>query len=119
MDDHFEPEELLFRSIKPQDSFWKENGELTSAAFKDVKGASVDRAGGRSVEESAKTLHSRKSGTIVSVYVSDCMDCHASVFYRPEIDNRWHSEIHQSESVVKLSGSQLKHLARAAKIVLQ
>ncbi len=117
MKDSFEPDELLFRSIPSQPSFWKDSGELSSAAFKDDRGASVDRQGGRTIDEAATVLRNKKHGRVVYVSVSNCTDCGAIVRYLPVADDKWHSEIHQSEVVVKLSRSQLKHLASAAVLI--
>ncbi len=50
MTDQFEANEKLFRAVYPPNiipMFWKENGEISSAAFKDKKGLSVERAGNR------------------------------------------------------------------------
>ena len=114
MDEHFEPAERLFRSIKPQSAFISESGELSSAAFKDAKGASVDRQGDRSIQESADFLRKKKPGMIVYVKVADCTACNALVVYCPEADDIWHSQIQKNEEELKLTRHQLRALASAA-----
>ena len=46
MDSTFRNDEMLYRAVYPPDKvamFWKRNGLLSSAAFKDRKGLSVER----------------------------------------------------------------------------
>jgi len=121
MDANFQDNELLYRSIKPDVTFWKESGILSSAAFKDSKGLSVDRAAGRCKPLCVEFLLSRfPQSCVASVKVEMCKEVDALVKYAP-IDcesekNEYHSEIHKSESVCKLTDGQAKKLARLATI---
>ncbi|MCR5322424.1 MAG: hypothetical protein K6E85_04015 [Lachnospiraceae bacterium] len=50
MTEQFDTYERLYRAVYPPNimpMFWKENGQLSSAAFKDKNGLSVERDGGR------------------------------------------------------------------------
>ncbi len=50
MKEQFEAHEKMYRAAFPpgiMPLFWKENGEISSAAFKDKNGLSVERAGDR------------------------------------------------------------------------
>ena len=49
MTELFDMYERLYRAVYPPNimPFWKKNGQLSSAAFKDKKGLSVERDGGR------------------------------------------------------------------------
>ena len=50
MTEQFDKFERLYRAVYPTNimpMFWKENGELSSAVFKDKNGLSVERDGGR------------------------------------------------------------------------
>jgi len=72
LDEVINPFENLFRAFI--DKWW--NSELniiSSAAFKDSSGVSVDRQGTRSIEESATTLRKRKDSYAGVVYIS-CED---------------------------------------------
>ena len=49
MTEQFDIYERLYRAVYPPEimpMFWKENGEISSAVFKDKRGLSVERAGG-------------------------------------------------------------------------
>ena len=114
MDDQFQPTELLFRAVLPRDMYWKETGEPTSAAFKDSKGLSVDRDGGRSREDAADFLQTHLSGAVVHITVDDCVKCDALVQYDPKPDNNWHSLILRSNEQPELTRHQAKFLAQCA-----
>lgn len=122
MDSNFNDiSELLFRAVFPPETysrFWKENGKISSAAFKDKHGLSVDRAGGRSKEEAIDFIKSHKSGCIVSVSVGDCNNAKAVVKYLPT-RNIYHSEIHGSNESIILNDYQAKMLSRMAVVCSQ
>lgn len=98
----FEKEEKLFRVIRPGSMFWKSEGKLSSAAFKDKNGLSVDRAMGRADEAAVSLLENRlkDKGAVVSVKVRQCEKINAVVRYLPieyeKERNPYHSEIHGS-----------------------
>ena len=119
MDDYFEPTEKLFRAVLPEGIFWREDGTLTSAAFKDDNGLSVDREGGRSLAEAVAFIQQHLDGQIVWVAVSDCNAKKALVRYLPVEGNAYHSEIHRDEQRKRLSDSQAKYLSRAAQLVIE
>lgn len=119
MDDNFEEAEKLYRAVLPVSTFWKQNGSLSSAAFKDKNGLSVDRQWDRSDEEAVNFLKERNfRGEIVYVLVQNCNEVQAVVRYLPSRGNKYHSEIHKDLQQKELSNSQAKHLARTAKIVV-
>ena len=50
MTEQFDPGEKMYRAVFPPEImplFWKENGKISSAVFKDKNGLSVERAGDR------------------------------------------------------------------------
>lgn len=114
MDNVFEDNEQLLRAVLPSAMFWKDN-RLSSAAFKDPKGLSVDRVYKRKMESAVKKMTQSFIGSIISVKVSDCRDVQACVKYLPS-KNKYHSEIHRDESIPLLTSFQAKHLARVAVI---
>lgn len=117
------PNEFLYRAIKPLEDFWKEDGKsVTSAAFFDSHGLSVDRQGdNRSPQDATLSLHVRNGFAhhgIASVTVQNCHDVEAILKYLPTDDNIYHSEIHNSDTKATLTKSQRKYLARHAIINL-
>ena len=117
MDETFRENERLYRAVKPEVIYWKENGLLSSAAFKD-DGLSVDRQGRRTDIEAAKSFKERGFiGEIVWVTVCDCHEIKAIVCYLPEPDNIYHSEIRRDDTNKKLTNGQAKELSRRAKMV--
>ncbi len=120
MDDRFENTEKLYRAVYPPeiaDIFWKTDGSVSSAAFADPKGLSVDRGNYRDDREVLDTMRARFKGHILSLYVKNCTDVKALVLYRPSRIDPYHSEIHGSNSDPLLSKSQRRHLAKNAVIL--
>ena len=104
----FEKEEKLFRVIRPGSMFWKSEGKLSSAAFKDKNGLSVSLLENRLKDK----------GAVVSVKVRQCEKINAVVRYLPieyeKERNPYHSEIHGSTDKKPLTGSQARALADEA-----
>ena len=119
MDDNFKNDEKLYRAVYPPDvidMFWKRDGSLSSAAFADARGLSVDRGYYRPDSKVIKDMQKRFSGCIVSLYVKNCLDAGAVVRYLPSKTNVYHSEIHGSSTTPLLSKSQRRFLASKAVI---
>ena len=119
MIEQFEEFERLYRAVYPPEimsMFWKENGEISSAAFKDKRGLSVERAGDREENEVISDMHLYFYGIIVSVLTRDCLECKAIIKYLPSKRSTYHSEIHGGENRILLSQSQCKHLAKRARL---
>ena len=116
MTEIFDDHELLLRAVYPADrnpNFWK-GDRISSAAFKDKKGLSVSRTGDRGLAESVSVVKERFTGFIVSVTVPQCRDVGAFIKYLPISDDKYHSEIHNSQDVPLLDNRKAKLLARAA-----
>ena len=65
MDEHFDRNEKLYRAVYPpeiMDMFWKRDGSVSSAAFADANGLSVDRGDHRNDADVVKDMSSRFSG---------------------------------------------------------
>ncbi|MBR5970998.1 MAG: hypothetical protein IK016_11760 [Lachnospiraceae bacterium] len=119
MDQNFPDREKLFRAVYPPSHpgmFWKRDGSLSSAAFADPKGLSVNRGGDRTDAESVEIMRQTFQGCIVSLRAGDCKEADAIVKYLPTKANAYHSEIHQSEQVILLSKMQRLHLSKRAVI---
>ena len=103
MDNNFDGGEALYRAVLPSSSYIKEDGSISSGAFKDKKGLSVDRGNYRSDREVVDNMKHRLNGRIAKFYVQDCYDVEAVPMYLPEEDDEFHSEIHKSSSEIRLS----------------
>lgn len=120
MDNTFLPNEKLYRAVYPPElasMFWRDDDTLSSAAFADPKGLSVDRGNFRPDSVVVSEMSKRFTGRIISLYVKNCNDVGAYVRYLPSKSNLYHSEIHGSETKVLLSKSQRYQLARKARIM--
>ena len=96
---------------------WKDR-RPSSAAFKDSNGLSVDRAANRSLDEAIMYARGHLPGyAIVSISVGSCRNINATLKYKPEQNNPYHSEIHRNETTIPLSASQARHLAVTATIL--
>lgn len=121
----FENNEKLFRRIPNLPNYIKEdeNGiKISSAAFKDSKGCSVDRQANRKCEVIQNQFYVRfcneKSGIIAVADVTflNCCNINAIVKEKPEENNIFHCEIHRNETQIQLSSSQAKRLAKEANV---
>lgn len=118
MNDVFGKEEYLLRAVFPESKrpdYWS-NGHLSSAAFKDSKGLSVDRTGTRSLHDSVECIRKHLNGFIVSLTVTACYSVHAELIYLPSASNPFHSEIHGSKTQIELTPYQAFFLSRKARI---
>ena len=116
MTDTFDYDEKLFRAVRPKDPYLKEDGSISSAAFKDTNGLSVDRDGGRTISESLLFIKSHLTGIIVWVTYQNCLAIKAIVRYLPIEGNEYHSEIHKDILCPRLTRSQAKYLSKCAVI---
>ena len=51
MNDKFFGDEGLYRAVLPTEMFWKKNGRVSSAVFRDKNGLSVDRGVTRKLKQ--------------------------------------------------------------------
>lgn len=118
MDDKFDSNEILYRGLH---KMWiEDNDSVSSAAFKDSGGISVDRDGGRDEQKCIDRMLNALP-QIVGVCRLTCGDveaCDAKPVYRPFAENPYHSEIHDSVEQIKIkSKSKAKKLANKSQIV--
>ena len=121
MDNTFKNNEKLYRAVYPPEivsMFWRRDGSISSAAFVDPKGLSVDRGDYRTDIEVVSDMSKRFTGRIIRLYVKNCNDIGATVKYLPSKNNKYHSEIHGSETTVLLSKQQRLFLSHKAQIVV-
>lgn len=119
MDNTFANDEKLYRAVYPasySQMYWKKDGSLSSAAFRDPDGLSVERGNFRSDQNVIKEMQGFFKGCIVSVTAEQCYATNASIQYKPTRRSIYHSEIHGNENTLVLSASQRKHLASVAQI---
>lgn len=109
------PEERLYRAVYPN-FFKKEDGSLSSAAFKDRNGLSVQRGDNDTTDYMVDFMLTKQKfqGGIVSVSVQNCYDVLALPLHKPSNRSEKHSEIHRNETEPALTSGQAKKLARLA-----
>ena len=118
MDNHFNDDEKLYRAVFPPEMaelYRKRDGTISSAAFVDPKGLSVERGYYRENTEVLSIMQKRFVGRIICLYVKNCRDAGAVVLYRPTGKNPYHSEIHGRLDTPLLSKPQRRHLARTCR----
>ena len=115
MDNTFSDDEKLYRAVFPPeiaDMYWRKDGTISSAAFADSKGLSVDRGNYRADKDVKDDMESRFIGRIIRLYVKNCSDIGAAVYYSPSRNNPYHSEIHGSSTSILLSKQQRLYLSK-------
>lgn len=123
MQETFNDHERLYRKVIRKPDYWKtELGRPTSAVFKDSKGCSVDRDGGREDGEVVSSFIDRfekkNIKAIVSITVEYCNEIDVFLIYNPLKHNPFHAEIHDSPDTISIRSSKEKKLARNSKIVV-
>lgn len=110
-------DEFLYRGIVIQN--WDfENDRPSSATFKDSQGTSVDRSADRNDYECIeKLLQKRNFVAICKVLTKDVRDIEAVAIYKPELENIFHSEIHDSKERVQLRGKKPNKIRDKSKVV--
>ena len=119
MHEEFQPDERLYRKIRPLEQFWdSESQRPTSGAFKDQNGLSVDRQGQWQNNDAINQLNSRLPGigAIVSVEYQQCTEIPVLVVYKPLPENEFHSQVHDSEDRIALSSSKARKLSQLVRI---
>lgn len=125
----------IYRRVKSKPIFMKE-GRPSSALFKDSKGVSVDRDGGRELcdiiadEErlhslytngsSDEELRERGEGLKAIIQLTDLQCDQVEVCVIPDPineENEYHALLQRSETEIQLSKSQAKALARSATVI--
>ena len=120
MDNTFKENEKIYRAVCPPevaDMFWRKDGSVSSAAFADPKGLSVDRGDFRTDNEVKADMQKRFSGMIIRLYAKNCTGIGAVLRYMPSKSNPYHSELHGSKSNKLLSKQQRLFLSRKAIIL--
>lgn len=112
MDKIFVERNMLLRAVWP--SFWKKDGTLSSALFKDKKGVSVTCTNLDNLQKSILFMIDNFKGKIISVTADDCENVKAFLIFKPNEHNPYHSEIHGSKDRVLLSKEQALALANRA-----
>src|SRR5699024_1073570 len=122
MNDNFDNREQLFRKVILNPNFWKkETGRPSSAVFKDSKGVSVDRDGGRDQKQVIETFKNRfgekNMKALVTLTVECCKEVDVFLKYAPVTDNKYHTEIHNTSTEVPLTSGKARKLAKKCEIV--
>lgn len=120
MNKSFPENEQLYRAVYPpeiNDMFWKDNEHVSSAAFLDKKGLSVERGNFRVDVEVLNDMKKSFIGRIVSITVRLCLDINAKVIYKPTRRSQYHSEIHGSDKYIVLTPMQRRYLSKHCKLL--
>lgn len=116
----FYDDEKLYRAIFPPEVrqfYWKKNGQISSAAFKDKNGLSVERGNYRDDKLVIEDMRKWFVGMIVYWNVAVCRDVGAIVRYKPTTRSIFHTEIHSGENRVLLTASQARAIAKRVKVI--
>lgn len=125
----------IYRRVKSKPIFMKD-GIPSSALFKDSRGVSVDRDGGRKIEDIISDEerlhilytreltdeeikeHGEELRAIIQLTEAQCNSVEVCVIPDPiHGENEYHALLQKSETEVQLSKSQAKALAKKATIV--
>ena len=120
MNNIFKENELLYRAVYPPEYnsvFWKDENHVSSAAFLDKRGLSVERGYFRSDAEVLQDMRKRFVGKIISLTVSLCISANAKIIYKPTKRSIFHSEIHGSETQIVLSPRQRRFLSQHCRVL--
>ena len=120
MNNTFNENELLYRAVYPPEInhiLWKDNQHVSSAAFLDKRGLSVERGDIRSDEEVLKYMRKSFIGRFISVTVGLCHRINAKVIYKPTKRSIYHSEIHGSEKQIVLTPAQRRFLSLNCRLI--
>jgi len=120
MTNHFPEEEQLYRAVYPPEvnkMFWKDDNHVSSAAFLDKKGLSVERGNFRSDKDVVNDMRKNFMGAIVSITVKLCHQTDATVLYKPTKRSIYHSEIHGTTKNIVLNPNQRRFLSENCCIV--
>lgn len=111
--------EILYRAIPDNPNMWKpEINRPSSAIFKDERGVSVDRDGGRSEQQIIDDFQNRwPDRGIVSILTKTCREIGTEPIAKPEEDNIYHAEIFDNDGSPKIKRSKLKKMRDAAIVV--
>lgn len=122
LNETIEDQELLFRAIPNKPQMWKTaENRPSSAIFKDSKGVSVDRSGGRRDAEVVQIQLERFDNlkAVAAISALDCRNCGAFPKYDPIPNNEFHSLILDAPNSVTIKSGKARRLAKMAKVVFQ
>lgn len=115
MDESFsDEEEKLYRAVKPEGMYIKEDGSISSAAFKSSNGCSVDRGDYRDDVEAANFMKQKLQGDVYKFRVMDCNIKQIFMQYDPQANDEFHTNLFKNCSLEKMTSAQCKYLASVA-----
>lgn len=116
-----EPQENLYRAVKPYAIYKKEGGRISSALFKCSKGVSADREGKRTQKEIVTDFIKRfGEDQVKAIAYFDAEFCYqlpSYLKYEPLPENEYHSGIYDSKEKIELSSIKAKKLADYCKLI--
>lgn len=116
MNEYPDNSNCIYRALNPRMAFEKPDGSISSAAFKDKKGLSVEQQMGRMDTNVAEHMMSYLNGNIAKIRRVICGDCDVIVQPKPLNGNEFHCLLLNSNRTndenLSLTNSQAKYLAR-------
>ncbi|MFH6603443.1 hypothetical protein ACEZ3G_08140 [Maribacter algicola] len=110
-------EEFLFRGVLKINWNNREN-RISSSAFKDSQGCSVDRCNFRNHNDVANSIFVKKDFfTVAKIQTLNVRSVPTKVKYLPVEDNPYHSEIHDEENRIQLRPSKAKKISKQVEII--
>jgi hypothetical protein len=102
--------EILYRAVPNNPIMWKfKMNRPSSAVFKDERGVSVDRDGGRNERQVIDDFNGRMPGRgLVSIKAKTCREIGTEPVARPLENNIYHAEIYDSDGGPQIARSKLK-----------
>jgi hypothetical protein len=114
--DNISDEEFLYRRIRVENQWDKQNDRPSSAAFKDSNGLSVDRLGERTEQNVIISFKIFDPIAIAKVKVAICREKLCHIKYDPITSgvnaNIYHTLIHRSTTKIELTDGQAKYLSK-------
>ncbi len=109
----------VFRALNPRMAFERPDGSISSAAFKDKRGLSVEIDGGRRDLEVVNAMHSYLDGNIAKIGISICETNDVEI-YQDDSSNKFHRLLlnrHRAEGNYCLTQSQCAALAASCELI--
>ncbi len=119
MEDTIGKDEFLYRGIHEIWITKEDNNRISSAAFKQASGCSVDRDGGRKKEDCISRLLGLKDfGAVCRIVNYEVSQSGAVSVYCPSKTNIYHTEIRDSPEKIEISSNKkLHYLVQHSEIV--
>ena len=113
--------EDIYRVVHPWNKFWKKkHTKLSTAAFKDPNGLSVDRSYNRDADLVKIDFQNRDfKGSLISGNAKDCRTAGTYIKTAPSPTNQYHSLLLDSPKVLEISAEKREKLVKIFSVVFE